>query len=60
MEPREITEKGERRPAILTSVSPQLAAEKRQTAGLKSWKCAGFHGVSLSLPKEVETIRQRY
>ena len=52
--------KGRRPIAILTSVSPQLAAEKRQTAGLKSWKCAGFHGVSLNLPKEVETIRQRY
>jgi len=60
MEPKEITKKGERPPAILTSVSPQLAAEERQTAGLKSWEGAGFHGVSLNLPKEVETIRQRY
>jgi len=60
IEPKEITMKGGRSIAILTSVSPQLAAEERQTAGLKSWKGAGFHGVSLNLPEEVETIRQRY
>jgi hypothetical protein len=45
---------------IVTSISPQPQAEERQAVALKSWKSAGFHGVSLNLPKEVETIRQRY
>jgi len=45
---------------IITSISPQLQAEERQAVALKSWKSAGFFGVSLNLTNEVATIRQRY
>jgi len=45
---------------ILTSISPQLQAEERQAVALKSWKSAGFFGVSLNLTNEVGTIQQRY
>jgi hypothetical protein len=45
---------------IVTSISPQPQAEERQAVALKSWKSAGFLGVSLNLTDEVATIRQRY